>query len=85
MILSALARDFDAKNCLQKIAKSEGVKAEEEALHLIAQKADGAMRDALSIFDRIDNFFSQTITAQHVSVNLSISRFLTPICISPKT
>ena len=65
----------DAKNYLQKIAKSEGVKAEEEALHLIAQKADGAMRDALSIFDRIVSFSNETITAQHVSVNLSILDF----------
>ena len=65
----------DAKNYLQKIAKSEGVKAEDEALHLIAQKADGAMRDALSIFDRIVSFSNETITAQHVSVNLSILDF----------
>ena len=65
----------DAKNYLQKIAKSEGVKAEEEALHLIAQKADGAMRDALSIFDRIVSFSNETITAQHVSINLSILDF----------
>ena len=65
----------DAKNYLQKIAKSEGVEAEEEALHLIAQKADGAMRDALSIFDRIVSFSNETITAQHVSVNLSILDF----------
>lgn len=65
----------DAKNYLQKIAESEGIKAEEEALHLIAQKADGAMRDALSIFDRIVSFSNETITAQHVSVNLSILDF----------
>ncbi len=65
----------DAKNYLQKIAKSEGVKAEEEALYLIAQKADGALRDALSIFDRIVSFSNETITAQHVSVNLSILDF----------
>ena len=65
----------DAKNYLQKIAENEGIKAEEEALHLIAQKADGAMRDALSIFDRIVSFSNETITAQHVSVNLSILDF----------
>ena len=65
----------DAKNYLQKIAESEGIKAEEEALHLIAQKADGAMRDALSIFDRIVSFSNETITAQHVSINLSILDF----------
>ena len=65
----------DAKNYLQKIAKNEGIQAEEEALQLIAQKADGAMRDALSIFDRIVSFSSEVITAQHVSVNLSILDF----------
>ena len=43
---------------LQKIAKSQGVEAEGEALHIIAQKADGAMRDALSMFDLIATFSS---------------------------
>ena len=65
----------DTKNYLQKIAKAKGVQAEEEALQLIAQKADGAMRDALSIFDRIVSFSNDTITAEHVSVNLSILDF----------
>ena len=65
----------DAKNYLQKIAENEGIQAEEEALQLIAQKADGAMRDALSIFDRIVSFSNDAITAQHVSVNLSILDF----------
>jgi DNA polymerase-3 subunit gamma/tau len=65
----------DAKNFLKKIAENEGIQAEEEALQLIAQKADGAMRDALSIFDRIVSFSNDAITAQHVSVNLSILDF----------
>ena len=65
----------DTKNYLQKIAKTKGIQAEEEALQLIAQKADGAMRDALSIFDRIVSFSNDTITAEHVSVNLSILDF----------
>ena len=65
----------DTKNYLQKIAKTKGIQAEEEALQLIAQKADGAMRDALSIFDRIVCFSNDTITAEHVSVNLSILDF----------
>jgi DNA polymerase-3 subunit gamma/tau len=65
----------DAKNYLKKIAENEGIQAEEEALQLIAQKADGAMRDALSIFDRIVSFSNDAITAQHVSVNLSILDF----------
>jgi DNA polymerase III subunit gamma/tau len=43
---------------LQEIAKREGIDAEEEALRLIAQKADGALRDALSIFDMIVTFSS---------------------------
>ena len=65
----------DTKNYLQKIAKTKGIQAEEEALQLIAQKADGAMRDALSIFDRIVSFSNDTITAEHVSVNLSLLDF----------
>ena len=39
-----------------KIAKGEKVQAEDDALHIIAQKADGALRDALSIFDRVVSF-----------------------------
>lgn len=58
---------------LQKIAKSEGVNAEDEALHLIAQKADGAMRDALSIFDLIVTFSSDNkVTYQNTISNLHI-------------
>ena len=72
----------DAKNYLQKIAKNEGIQAEEEALQLIAQKADGAMRDALSIFDRIVSFSNDTITAKHVSVNLNILDFETYLLIT---
>ncbi|MEM0938964.1 MAG: DNA polymerase III subunit gamma/tau [Bacteroidota bacterium] len=43
---------------LEKIARNEKVETESEALHLIAQKADGALRDALSIFDLITTFSS---------------------------
>ena len=58
---------------LQKIAKSENVEAEHEALHLIAQKADGALRDALSIFDLITTFSSDgKITYQDTIKNLHI-------------
>ncbi len=57
---------------LNKICKSEGVECEEEALHLIAQKADGAMRDALSIFDRITSFSGKNISAKDVIENLNI-------------
>ncbi len=48
----------DITNQLKGIAEKEGIKFEDEALHLIAQKADGAMRDALSIFDLIVTFSS---------------------------
>ncbi len=57
---------------LQYVADSEGVKAEEEALHIIAQKADGAMRDALSIFDQIVSFSGKTLTYQNVIENLNV-------------
>ena len=57
---------------LKKICKSEDVNCEDEAIHLIAQKADGAMRDALSIFDRITTFAGKTITAKDVIENLNI-------------
>ena len=58
---------------LQKIADSENIDAEEDALHLIAQKADGALRDALSIFDLIVTFSSDgKITYQNTIDNLHI-------------
>ena len=48
----------DIAKQLKKIADREGIQAEEEALHLIAQKADGALRDGLSIFDLMVTFSS---------------------------
>lgn len=57
---------------LRTICTSEGIIAEEEALHVIAQKADGAMRDALSIFDRIVSFSGKNITYKDVIMNLNI-------------
>lgn len=57
---------------LKKICKSEDVNCEDEAIHLIAQKADGAMRDALSIFDRITTFAGKNITGKDVIENLNI-------------
>lgn len=58
---------------LQKVAEKEGVSAEQEALHLIAQKADGAMRDALSIFDLIVTFSADSkVTYQNTIRNLHI-------------
>lgn len=57
---------------LQKICAQESIAAEEEALRMIAQKADGALRDALSIFDRIVSFSGATITYKDVIENLNI-------------
>ena len=62
----------DAVKQLKKIIESEGIIAEEEALHEIASKADGAMRDALSIFDRIVSSTGKTITYKDVISNLNI-------------
>ena len=62
----------DASNYLKTIAEEQGVEAEEEALHIIAQKADGAMRDALSIFDRVVSFSGKSLTRQAVAQSLSI-------------
>jgi DNA polymerase-3 subunit gamma/tau len=58
---------------LKQIAEKENIEAEEEALHLIAQKADGALRDALSIFDLIVTFSSgNKVTYQDAIKNLHI-------------
>lgn len=62
----------DARNYLGYIAEQEGVKAEDDALHIIAQKADGAMRDALSIYDRVVSFSGNDLTRQAVTENLNV-------------
>ena len=62
----------DAKDYLKYIAEQQGIIAEDDALHIIAQKADGAMRDALSIFDRIVSFCGNNITRKAVSENLNV-------------
>lgn len=62
----------DAKEYLKYIAENQGVVAEDDALHIIAQKADGAMRDALSIFDRVVSFAGNNLTRQAVSENLNV-------------
>ena len=69
----------DAVAHLQDIASQEGVTAEEEALHVIAQKADGAMRDALSIFDRVVSFCGNNLTRQAVTENLNVLDYETYI------
>ena len=57
---------------LGKIAADQGITAHPDALHLIAQKADGALRDALSIFDRIVSYTGENLSRQAVSENLNI-------------
>ena len=57
---------------LENIASKEGVKTEPEALHVIAEKADGALRDALSCFDLMVNFTNSNITYKEVVKNLNI-------------
>ena len=62
----------DIAHHLQYVADSENIEAEGEALHIIAQKADGALRDALSIFDQIVSFAGRKITYQSVIENLNV-------------
>ncbi len=62
----------DAKEYLKYIAGEQGITAEDDALHIIAQKADGAMRDALSIFDRVVSFSGKNLTRQAVTENLNV-------------
>ncbi len=63
---------LDAKNYLKIICEKEGITAEDDALHIIAQKADGAMRDALSIFDRVVSFSGKNLTREAVTENLNV-------------
>ncbi len=62
----------DAAEYLKYIAENQGINAEEDALHIIAQKADGAMRDALSIFDRVVSFSGKDLTRKAVTENLNV-------------
>jgi DNA polymerase III subunit gamma/tau len=62
----------DIVNRLAWVAGNEGVEAEHEALHVIATKADGAMRDALSIFDQIVSFCGKKINYKDVIDNLNV-------------
>ena len=57
---------------LKKIAEKESIQYEEDALYLIAQKADGALRDALSIFDRLATFTQKNITLAKAAEVLNI-------------
>ena len=62
----------DIAKHLAFVAQSEGVNAEAEALNIIAQKADGALRDALSIFDQMVSFSGKNITYKDVIDNLNV-------------
>jgi len=62
----------DIKGQLAEVAKAEQIEADDDALHIIAQKADGAMRDALSIFDRVVSFSGKNLTREAVTENLNV-------------
>ena len=62
----------DISNHLAFVSKSEGITAEQEALHLIAQKSDGSLRDSLSLFDRLISFSEKELTYQGVIEHLNI-------------
>ncbi len=62
----------DTVNHLKFVAQSEGITIEESALTIIAQKSDGGMRDALSIFDQLVSFSGTNITYQSTIENLNV-------------
>ena len=62
----------DISKHLTYVAGNEKIKFEDEALHVIANKADGGMRDALSIFDQISSFSGGDITYKNVLENLNV-------------
>lgn len=62
----------DMQQHLRGIAEKEGVSYEDDALYMIAQKADGALRDALSIFDRISTFTQKNITLEKAAEVLNV-------------
>jgi len=62
----------DIATHLASIAKQEGIEAEPQALHTIAQKADGGLRDALSIFDQLVSFGGSKLTYADVLKNLNV-------------
>lgn len=57
---------------LEYVAKNEGIQADHDGLHVIAQKADGALRDALSMFDQIVSFAGNSISYDDVIQNLNV-------------
>lgn len=65
-------KDIDIVRHLQYVAQSENITAEEEALRIVASKADGALRDALSIFDQLVSFSGHNITYKDAVSNLNV-------------
>ena len=57
---------------LQFVAKSEGIEIEKDALHIVAQKSEGSLRDSLSMFDRLVDSTNLTLTYKSVIENLNI-------------
>lgn len=62
----------DIVDFMMEIADKEGIEADRNGLHIIAQKADGALRDALSMFDRLLTFSGNSLSLQDVLDNLNI-------------
>ena len=62
----------DMVQYLQYIAGNEGISYDDEALHIIAQRADGGMRDALSMFDRVVSFCGTQLTGDKVAESLNV-------------
>lgn len=62
----------DISSHLEYVAGSENISAEPEALHIIAQKADGGLRDALSMFDQLVSYAGHTLTYKQVIENLNV-------------
>ena len=67
----------DIREHLARIAADQGIQAEPEALHIIAQKAEGALRDALSIFDRVVCFCGDHLTVEKVAETLNVLDYQT--------
>lgn len=67
----------DIKEHLKDIAAKEGIEAEDDALQIIAQKSDGAMRDALSTYDRVVSYCGTRLTRSAVAENLNVLDFET--------
>ncbi|MFN0254853.1 DNA polymerase III subunit gamma/tau [Pedobacter ureilyticus] len=62
----------DISNHLAKIAERESISTDNDGLHIIAQKADGGLRDALSMFDQIVSYTNRNVTYKAVIANLNI-------------